>query len=440
MNDVKLANEEAERSIIGSVLLKQDSIYRIIGKIQPSDFYRQQYAITFDSMLAMAREKKPIDVVTIASELNAKGVLEKVGGIPFITHTADSMASSANIEYYARLVLDMSRRRQGVAAAERLKASAEDLNADFSISNAQQKLSDIAMRNTDGIASMSQNMLDFGRWIDEKGRTGWQGVPTGFSALEVYTHGWQPQSLNILAARPSMGKTALMLNLAANAASRGKSVLIISLEMNRRDLISRMVSSEGAIENEHLRVPVKNGKATMNKEEGDRYVVVMDKMSKWNMAIVERDASQPDQIEGIAREVQGKQGLDLICIDYMQLMSGKYDKDRVQEVSYISRALKLLAKNLNVPVLALSQLSRAVESRSDKRPILSDLRESGSIEQDADTVMFLYRDDYYKHNGNPDTELIIAKNRNGTLGTVNLMFLPKYTKFISAGKSVEVPY
>lgn len=422
---------EAERSVLGSVLIKPDIMYDVMDKLRADDFYRQQHRLTFLTLAVMTQKKIPIDLVSIVEQLKADGNLDKVGGIPFVTALGNVTPTAANVMHHADIVLQYSKRRQMMAVADELRAAAMNLSDEPDTDAVQEKLTKISMHDDSDIMTMSENILAFSEWLNHRMETAGAGVMSGFASLDLITHGWQMDSLHILAARPSMGKTALALNFAANAAKKGKHVAFFSLEMSKEQVDARLIAAESGVNSDRILNP-----SELKDDDWSPIIKAESEIGVWPMFIIDSDVETPSALASKARQIRGKYGLDLIIIDYLQLMSGdgrRSQENRTQEVSYISRRLKVLAKELKVPILALSQLSRSVESRNDKRPIMSDLRESGAIEQDADVIMFLYREDYYYPERNTGiTELDVKKNRNGAIGKVNLKFIPSLTKFALA--------
>lgn len=428
---IMLFDLEAEQSVLGAIIVKPDIAYDVMAKLNADDFYRQAHRLTYQALERMTLEKTPIDIVSITEELRKDNSLDKVGGIPFITNLANVTPTAANVMHHVDIVLSFARRRQMAAIADEIQEKAVDLGNDMAIGEIQERLSKVAMHDSDDIKDMKENMLDFSEWMNHRLQKAGSGVMSGLASLDLMTHGWQEDSLYILAARPSMGKTALALNFAANAAKKGKHVAFFSLEMSKEQVEARLIASESGVNSDRIMNP-----ALLKDDDWAPILKAQDTMSKWPMYIIDYGVETPNELASRARQIQGKFGLDLVILDYLQLMGGdgkKSSENRTQEVSYISRRLKAVAKELKVPVIALSQLSRSVEQRNDKRPIMSDLRESGAIEQDADVIMFLYRDDYYHPERDTGlTELDIKKNRNGAIGKVNLKFIASLTKFALA--------
>lgn len=427
----QLYDVDAERSVLGAIIIKPDIAYEVMDKLRADDFYRQQHRLVFLTLAAMIQKKVPVDIVSITEQLKETGRLDKVGGIPFITQLANVTPTAANVMHHADIVLQYSKRRQMMAVAEELRAAAMNLEGEPGIDDVQEKLSKISMHDDHDVMDMMEQMLAFTEWMNERRERAGAGVMSGFASLDLITHGWHDESMHILAARPSMGKTALALNFAANAAKKGKHVAFFSLEMSKEQVEARLIAAESGVSSDKIMNPY-----LLKDDDWAPILKAQDAISKWPMYIIDSGAGTPHELAAKARQVKGKYGLDMIIVDYLQLMSGdgrKASENRTQEVSYISRRLKVLAKELKVPILALSQLSRSVENRNDKRPILSDLRESGAIEQDADVIMFLYREDYYYPERNTGvTELDIKKNRNGAIGKVYLKFVAPLTRFALA--------
>lgn len=440
MNDesMSLSSVDTEAKLLSSILLKSDIIYDVSARLLPSDFYRKQYGVVYSAMLALATERKGVDVVTVTERLKARNDLERIGGLATITYLANLTPTAANYSMYVDIVLKYSKRRQMADLGALITGEANDLSKDISVDELQARIAKLAIGKGSEVSNFSDEIMGFMKRLDEMYQNGEDGIHSGFSMLDAATRGWKPAQLIVLAARPGMGKSALALNFAVNAAKEGKKVAYFSLEMPKFDLISRIVSFEGEIKLGDLQSPKLLGESGYS-----RLFTVAEKLHKLNVFLFDDNVATPADVAARCKVVQGLYGLDMVIVDYMQLMTagGKYRDNRVQEVSYISRALKMLAQNMKIPVIALSQLSRGVEARQDKHPMLSDLRESGSIEQDADIVMMLYRESYYIHtkrgddnkpvpNDDPYTELEVLKNRNGQPCTVGLDFIGQFTKFV----------
>ena len=439
-------NIEAEQAVLGAMLIDKEAIAKATELLSADDFYREAHRVIFSAMLELYNKNEAVDMVTVTEILKRDNKLEDIGGIAYITSLANVVLTAANVKYHAEIVAEKSVLRQLVRVSTEIAAMGYEANDDvgtlldtaesriLEISNRKKKndftaINDILMDSVQSIESLLQN------------KGGLTGLPAGFADLDKLTSGLHPSDFIILAARPSMGKTALALNIVQNVALRAhkviggepRSVAFFSLEMSKEQLVNRMLCAEAGIDSQRLRV------GEMHDEDWTHLWDACDTMSRAKIYIDDTAGITAMDMRSRARRLKAEHGLDLIVVDYLQLMQGSGKRnnssDRQQEVSEISRSLKALARELDVSVLALSQLSRSVESRQVKRPMLSDLRESGSLEQDADIVAFLYREDYY----NPDTEnkhteLIIAKHRNGPVDTVNLFFQKQFTKFVGFTK------
>lgn len=434
---------EAEQSVIGSMILDREAITIASELIFPEDFYNKQYGVIFEAMVELNDEGKPVDLITLQDRLKEKDVPPEVSSLEFIRDIITAVPTSANVRYYARIVAEKSTLRKLIRTVGEIEndcyAGKESL--EVILEDTEKKVFDLVQRRNSGehvpIRKIVMNALQ--RIEAASKNTGSvTGVATGFFDLDVMTSGMQPADLVLIAARPSMGKTAFVLNIAQYAAFKlNKSVAIFSLEMSKEQLVNRMFSLESSVDAQHLR----NGK--LDENEWEKLVESAGVIGGSKLIIDDTPGISIQEMRSKCRKFKLEQGLDMIIIDYLQLMSGGgKSESRQQEISEISRSLKALAREMNVPVLALSQLSRAVEQRPDKRPMMSDLRESGAIEQDADVIMFIYRDDYY----NKDTEkpgvaeIIIGKQRNGPVGTVELAWMAKFTRFANlAGKNFAPP-
>ena len=429
---------EAEAAVLSSMFIDKEAASAAVELLKAEDFYRPDNKAVFEACHELFSSGSPIDIITVKSKLEEKGIFEQVGGIGFIAQIASSVGSSVNVRHYAEIVKDKSTLRQLIKTCNDVSAQCYDGKTDinFVIDQAEKGIFDVSEgRNTgDGHHIRDIAVAAFEKIEDvykNKGKL--TGVPTGFVDFDAKTAGLQKSDLILLAARPSMGKTAFALNIAQNAAIRHNvPVAIFSLEMSEEQLVNRMLCSEAMIDAQKLRT------GELEDDDWGKLIQALGPLSRSNVYIFDTPGATPMDVRSKCRKLKLEKGLGLIVIDYLQLMNadGKNDS-RQQEISAISRSLKAIARELQVPVIALSQLSRACEQRSDHRPMLSDLRESGAIEQDADVVAFLYRDEYYF----PDTEaknqaeLIIAKQRNGPTGTVNLAWLGQYTKFGNLLKS-----
>ncbi len=424
---------EAEQSVIGSMIMDREAIVVASEIVLGDDFYNKQYGIVFDTMVELNDEGKPVDLVTLQDRLKEKDVPPEVSSLEFIGDLIRAVPTSANIKYYANIVAEKSTLRKLIRLNEEIantcyvgKESLEDILADT-----EKRVFDLVQRRNTGefvpIRQVVMNAMDnIERASHNQGNV--TGVATGFLDLDYRTAGMQPSDLILVAARPSMGKTAFVLNVAQYVAfKQNKTVAIFSLEMSKEQLVNRLFSMESKVDSQHLRT------GNLSDAEWEKLIESAGVIGKSNLIIDDTPGISISEMRSKCRKYKLEHNLEMIIIDYLQLMSGsgKSTDSRQQEISDISRSLKALARELHVPVIALSQLSRAVEQRPDHRPMLSDLRESGAIEQDADVVMFIYRDDYY----NKDTEkkgiaeIIIAKQRNGPIGTVELVWLPDFTKF-----------
>ncbi len=425
-------NIEAEQSVLGSIIADNTVIGEVSQILNGDEFYRESHKILYRTMMELFERDEPIDIVTLVDTLRTKGELETVGGVSYLSDLAMSVPSTANVKAYAKIVQDKYALRRLIEASNNLIENCYNKQDDVDdiLNIAEKSIFDISQKNNHNDFEHLSTII--ARSFDEiekicKNKGELTGIPSGFTDLDSKTSGFQNGDMILVAARPSMGKTAFALNVASYAALRaGKSVAIFSLEMSKIQLAYRMLCAEANIDMQKLRT------GDLNDEDWIRLARAAGPMAGSKIFIDDTAAASVTEIRSKCRKLKIEHGLDLIIIDYMQLMSSnKRAENRQQEVSEISRSLKALAKEMNAPVIALSQLSRAPEIRADHRPILSDLRESGSIEQDADVVMFLYRDDYY----NKDTdkknisEVIIAKQRNGPTGTVELAWVGQYTKF-----------
>lgn len=423
---------EAEQSVIGSMILDREAIIAASELVTQEDFYHKQYGIVFASMVELHEEGKPVDLVTLQNRLTKKDVPDEVSSLSFVRDILATVPTSANVKHYAGIVAQKSVLRKMIRVNEEIanrcysgKESVENI-----LEEAEKQIFALAQsRNRGEFVPIRQIVLNALEKIEAASKTTGRvtGIATGFLDLDYKTSGMQPADLILIAARPSMGKTAFVLNIAQHVAFRLKeAVAIFSLEMSKEQLVNRMFSLESNVDAQNLR----NG--TLNEEEWERLIESAGIIGKSKLIIDDTAGISIGELRSKCRKFKLDQNIKMIIIDYLQLMSGSgRSESRQQEISEISRSLKKLARELNVPVLALSQLSRAVEQRPDHRPMMSDLRESGAIEQDADVVMFIYRDDYYHKDSEKKgiSEIIIGKQRNGPIGTVELVWLPEYTKF-----------
>ena len=439
-------NIEAEQAVLGAMLIDKEAIAKASEILTSSDFYREAHRVIFNAMLELYNKNEAVDMVTVTEILKRDNKLEDIGGIAYITSLANVVLTAANVKYHADIVAEKSVLRQLVRVSTEIAAMGYEANDDVGtlLDTAESRILEISNRKKKADFTpindvLMESVQNIEKLLNNKG--GLTGLPSGFADLDKLTSGLHPSDFIILAARPSMGKTALALNIVQNVALRAhkkiggepRSVAFFSLEMSKEQLVNRMLCAEAGIDSQRLRV------GEMGDKDWDALWGACDLMSKAKIYIDDTAGITVMDMRSRARRLKAEHGLDLIVVDYLQLMQGSGKRnnsgDRQQEVSEISRSLKALARELDVPVLALSQLSRSVEARQIKRPMLSDLRESGSLEQDADIVAFLYREDYYNpETENKHTELIIAKHRNGPVDTVNLFFHKQFTKFVGFSK------
>lgn len=425
---------EAEQSVVGAMLMDKDAIMTAAEIVSREDFYQTAYGILFEAMVELFNEGKPVDLITLQERLKEKDVPPEITSLEFARDLLTAVPTSANVKYYAEIVMEKSMLRKLIKLNEEIEnmcyLGRDSLEA--VLETTEKRVFELVQkRNTGDYVPIKQVVLNALDKIEKSSKTKGTvtGIPTGFIDLDYKTSGLQPSDLILVAARPSMGKTAFVLNIAQHVAFRSnKTVAIFSLEMSKEQLVNRLFSLESQVDAQLLRT------GNLKDSDWEKLIEGAGVIGKSKMIIDDTPGISISELRSKCRKFKLEQGLDLIIIDYLQLMSGsggRKNESRQQEISEISRSLKGLARELNVPVIALSQLSRAVEQRTDKRPMLSDLRESGAIEQDADVCMFIYRDDYY----NPDTEdkniaeIIIAKQRNGPIGTVRLAWMPQYTRF-----------
>jgi replicative DNA helicase len=430
---------EAEQSVLGGLLLDNSAWDRAGDLLTDSDFYRYEHRLIYDAIGKLVAATKPADVITVYEQLQTMGKAEECGGIAYLNAMAQSVPSAANLRRYAEIVRERAVLRKLIEASDEIATHAfnpQGRGVSQILDEAEGRIFQIGeegSRSKQGFQSMDNlvvQLIDRVTELHENGAEDVTGVRTGFYDLDRMTAGLQPGDLVILAARPSMGKTAMALNIAENVAvQEGLPVVVFSMEMGASQLALRMVGSLGRIDQSHLRT------GRLNDDEWGRLSESVDRLKNASVFIDETPALNPAELRARARRQSRQCGkLGLIVIDYIQLMSGSSgsDENRATEIGEISRGLKALAKELQCPVMALSQLNRSVETRNDKRPMMSDLRESGAIEQDADVIMFIYRDDYYTKEQSKEpgvSEIIIAKQRNGPVGTVKLTFLKPFTRF-----------
>jgi replicative DNA helicase len=427
-------NTEAENAVLGAILLDQEALVTATARLRAEDFYRTAHQIIFEAMVEIGESHQPVDIVTITARLQDKKQLDDVGGIAYLTDLSNAVPTAANVDYYAQIVEEKALLRRLIRTATNIASdgySSEDDVGEL-LSDAEARILEIANRRSGtGFKGIRDVLVDVFERVDylHQHKGGLTGISSGFPALDRMTSGFQRSDLIIVAARPSVGKTAFALNIAQNVGVRtGETVAIFSLEMSASQLVQRMICAEGNVDATRLR----NGQ--LEGDDWERLTMAISSLSEAKIFIDDSPAVTVSDIRAKCRRLKREKGLGMIVIDYLQLIHGRGRGDnRQQEVSEISRTLKQIARELEVPVIALSQLSRGVEQRQDKRPMMSDLRESGSIEQDADIVSFLYRDDYYDKESEKQNiiEVIIAKQRNGPVGTVELYFMKNYNKFVS---------
>ncbi|MBQ8558632.1 MAG: replicative DNA helicase [Tyzzerella sp.] len=425
---------EAEQAVVGAMLMDRDAILTSSEIISGEDFYQTAYGVIFEAVVEIYNEGKPVDLITLQERLKEKDVPAEISSLEFVRDLVTAVPTSANVKYYAEIVAEKSMLRRLIKLNDEISnmcyLGKEPMEA--VLETTEKKVFELVQkRNTGDFVPIKDVVLNTLEKIEIASKTSGNvtGIPTGFLDLDYKMAGLQPSDLILVAARPSMGKTAFVLNIAQHVAFKAdKAVAIFSLEMSKEQLVNRLFALEAQVDSQSLRT------GNLKDEDWEKLIESAGIIGKSKLIIDDTPGISISELRSKCRKFKLEHGLDLIIIDYLQLMTGRVggrSESRQQEISDISRSLKGLARELNVPVIALSQLSRAVEQRPDHRPMLSDLRESGAIEQDADVVMFIYRDDYY----NKDTELknvaeiIIAKQRNGSIGTVNLTWLPNYTKF-----------
>lgn len=432
-------NVEAEQAVLGAMLIKKEAIAEAIEILRPDDFYRDAHRIVFEAMLELFQKNEPVDIVTVTEQLKKNDLLEKAGGIAFITALDNAVPTAANVAYHAKIVEEKAQLRNLINAATEIAGTAYEDTEDMAeiMDRAEKRILDVASReNTGAFVPIKDIVMGTFQQIENRAKNSGAltGLPSGFIDLDRLTAGFQPSDLILVAARPSMGKTAFTLNIATYVAvHERKPVAFFSLEMSKEQLVQRMLCAEGGIDSQRLR------KGELD-DEWPKLVEAADRLSGAPIYIDDTPGITVMELRSKARRLKAEHGLDLVIIDYLQLMQGRGGKsgdNRQQEISEISRSLKALARELSVPVIALSQLSRSVESRQIKRPMLSDLRESGSLEQDADIVMFLYREDYYTEETDKQniTEVIIAKHRNGPVDKIDLFFQKEFTKFVNFSRT-----
>ena len=441
MNDELLGrippnDPEAEQAVLGSMLVDKDAVLTVLEILKPEDFYRNEHAEIYGAILDLYEASKPVDLLTLKEQLRIRGKYDVINGFEYLASLTNPMYSIANVEDYANIVWEKSILRKLIKASNKIsKESYEALDDATAITErAEKEIFNIVQRKSSSYALIKDVLVDTFNNLEELAtrEEGVIGIPSGFIDLDNRTLGFMPGQLIIIAARPAMGKSAFALNVLANAAIRAKkSVVYFSLEMSKEELTSRVLASEAMVDSQKIR----SGK--LEDEDWISLTNASGTLSEAKIILDDTSGFTPIELRAKCRKLKMEHDIGLVVIDYLQLMdASKVSASRQADISEISRSLKVLAREIGVPIIALSQLSRAPEQRPDHRPMLSDLRESGSIEQDADMVMFLYRDDYY----NPDTdkkniaEVILAKNRAGSTGTTELLWLNQYTKFVNLDK------
>lgn len=436
-------NLEAEQAVIGAILLQAEALITAMERVRSEDFYSGPHRQIYEAMVEIAENNQPVDLVTLTAHLQDQHLLEEIGGVSYLAKLANAVPTAANVDYYAQIVEEKSMLRRLIRTATNIVsdgyANSEDVGV--LLGDAEKKILEISNRRSgSGFISIRDVLMEVFEKVEQlyADKGGTTGIPSGFTDLDRMTAGFQRSDLIIVAARPSVGKTAFALNIAQNVGVRAReTVAIFSLEMSAAQLVQRMICAEANVDAQRMRTGHLEG------DDWEKLTMAIGSLSEAQIFIDDTPGITVAEIRAKCRRLKKEKGLGMILIDYLQLISGrgKAGENRQQEVSEISRTLKQIARELEVPVIALSQLSRGVEQRQDKRPMMSDLRESGSIEQDADIVSFLYRDDYYdKESEKKDIiEIIIAKQRNGPVGTVELVFLKKYNKFVSIDRAHQDP-
>ena len=425
---------EAEQSVIGSMIMDRDAIITATEILASDDFYQNQYGILFDTMVELFNKGQPVDLVTLQNRLKEKELPPELSSLEFIRDLVSSVAISANVKYYANIVKEKAVLRRLIKVTEGItnECYLGKESVDSILEDTEKKIFDIVQNKSTGdFVSIDKIVLQSLESIEaaSKSKGSVTGVATGFYDLDYRTAGLQPSDLILVAARPSMGKTAFVLNIAEHVAVKSHTTTaIFSLEMSKDQLVKRMLAMNSRVDSQSIR------SGELKDEDWIKLVESVKTIGNSNLIIDDSPGISISELRSKCRKFKLEHNLGLVIIDYLQLMTGsRKSESRQQEVSDISRSLKALAREINAPIIALSQLSRAVEQRPDKRPMLSDLRESGAIEQDADVVMFIYRDDYYNHDTEEPgvAEIIIGKQRNGPTGTVKLGWQAKFTKFVN---------
>lgn len=428
---------DAEESVLGAVLLSQDAANSALEKLHAEDFYKPAHQQIFEVIARLFDANEPIDAVTVSEGLRRDGSLDRMGGIEFLTNLIDSVPSTSNVDYYAGIVEEHSLRRRLMKVGGDIGIIAGNTTDPIEevVDRAEQSVFAIAERQVgDGLQVIDDLLGPAIERAEELQRSGSEvtGVSTGFRDLDRKLAGLHPSNLIVLAARPGMGKSALAFNIAQNVALADNTVAIFTLEMSREEVVTRLLCSKGRIDSQRLRT------GRLAEADFTKLSNAAGALYKQNIYVDDSPGLTVTEIRAKCRRLRRKPGLDLVVVDYIQLMNGSGQENRQQEIAMISRSLKDLARELQVPILALSQLNRGVESREDKRPRLGDLRESGAVEQDADVVMFIYRDEYYfpeKVESKGVAEVVVAKHRQGSVGKIDMTFLPEFTLFADMGRA-----
>ncbi len=435
-------NLDAEQSVLGAMLIDKDAVVKAIEILKPQDFYRDANGHIFQAMVSLFDRGEAVDLITLAEELRQLGLLDQMGGVSYVAGLANSVPTSANVEIHARIVQEKSLLRNLISVSTRIAQMGYQAEEEIEslLDRAEQMIFELAQRKAySNFIPLKTILTQTFQRIEflHQSKGGITGVPSGFRDLDKLTSGFQNSDLIIVAARPSMGKTSLCLNIAQYAGIRKKlPVAVFSLEMSREQLVTRILCGEAMVDQQKVRT------GQLSDEDWQKLTKAAGPLSQAPLYIDDSPSISVVEMRAKCRRLKSESGLAMVIIDYLQLMQGnRKTENRQQEISDISRSLKSLARELQVPVIALSQLSRAVEQRQDKKPIMADLRESGSLEQDADLIIFIYRDEYYK----PDTdkqgiaEIIIGKQRNGPVGSVELGFFKEFTKFVTLERRQEEP-
>lgn len=427
---------EAERSVLGAMLIEENALDYVLEELRADDFYSSAHRHIFEAMARIRAAGNAVDLVTLNDELNRRGTLEAAGGTLYLTELMSEVPTAANVSHYTRIVEERSVQRSLIRAGNDIIRDGmnDDKEIEDSLNAAEHRIYEISMRKTeDSMAPMSEIIPDaiaeIGELIARKGQL--TGISTGFKELDRMTNGLQKSDLIIVAARPAMGKTSFALNIGQYAALHdNRTVVVFSLEMSKEQLVSRMLCTEASVESQKIK------EGTLNDDEMSRLLEVSGPMQAARLFIDDSGGATVASIRSKCRRIQARVGLDLVIVDYMQLMTGtgngsRKNDNRQQEVSDMTRGMKLLARELNVPIILLSQLNRGPETRTDHTPMISDLRESGSIEQDADMVLLLYRPQVYDEELDNTSQVIIAKHRHGPTGTVEVVWQGEYTRFMN---------